>query len=63
MFVWSLVFLHKGYSDTTRTMSYLYLHHCCNQKSKMVKILSLVRILHHDHCKVHIILKEVELSV
>ena len=52
--VWSLAFLHEGYSDTTRTMSYPYLHHCCNHITKLVKVLSFVRILHHNHCKVYI---------
>ena len=33
-------------------MWYPYLHYCCNHITKMVNILSFVRILHHNHCKV-----------
>ena len=54
MVVWASAFLHKGYSDTTRTMLHLYLHLYCNHITKLVNILSFIRILHHNHCKVYI---------
>ena len=52
--VWSLAFLHKGYRDTIRIASHLYLYHYLNHITKLMKILSFVRILHHCHAKVYI---------